>query len=658
MSTPDCHGETSSLPPSNAKKVLLVGRPNAGKSSLYNRITGGNAKVGNFPGVTVDILEAEAFLVGHEPLRLIDLPGIYSLEAKVDPESDEGITRGFIERAEQDGDSMIAQIIDVTQLALHLRLTRELLKRKLPVVLLLTQADILQSQGQEIDAEAISKDFGVPALVLSARDPNAKISALEFLTKHRKRTASPLTPDPSLAPVGTLDASPSSLPVASSGEGQVYIKDRSDISAADKNRRERTKKLDAYFLHPLLGPVLFVVLMTTIFASVFLIADPVSTVVDGAMQWLADFTKSSLGEGLLSSLIADAILGGVGTVLIFLPQIVILSLVMELLEASGYLARGAFLIDSFLRVFGLGGRSFVPLLTGHACAVPAITATRIIRDPKQRLRTILVIPLITCSARIPTYGLLIAAFMASSGALVQSLVFVSLYALGIIFACLVSFVLQKTVKKGNALPLVLEMPAYRVPEISSILRAVWRVVSAFVREVGTYILIASILLWALLTIPAPKSLQHEPPPNAPESVVQLHQSVAATIGQSLEPLTAPLGFDWRINVGLIGSFSARELMVSTTGIIFGIEDADSNTETLAEEIAAAKKPDGTKVYTLATGLSLMIFFVLACQCMSTVAALKRETHSWRWPIFVVVYTYVLAYVASLVVYQIASALGL
>jgi ferrous iron transport protein B len=641
MSTPDCHTDNTPLPPSSAKKVLLIGRPNAGKSSLYNRITGGNAKVGNFPGVTVDILEAEATISGQEPLRLIDLPGVYSLEAKVDIESDEGVARGFLEKAEAEGHSLIAQVIDVTQLALHFRLTRELLHRKLPLVLLLTQSDVLRAEGQEVNAALISQELKVHVLSVSARDPNLKQKALEFLTTHRAEL-----------PPTTQKTSKELEELATRA-----IKDRSDLSLAEKARRTRTRKIDTYMLHPVLGPFLFVTIMTALFASVFLIADPVSGVVDGSMQWLADLVKNSLGEGLLSSLIADAILGGAGTVLIFLPQIVILSLAMELLDASGYLSRGAFLIDSFLRVFGLGGRSFVPMLTGHACAVPAITATRVIRDPKQRLRTILVIPLIACSARIPTYGLLIAAFMSASGAFVQAMVFVALYMLGIVFACIVSFVLQKTVKKGNSLPLILEMPSYRLPEWSSVLRGAWRTVSMFVKEVGTYILIASILLWALLTIPAPKMFQSEPPPDAPASVVQLNHSIAATVGHAMEPFTAPLGFDWRINVGLIGSFSARELMVSTTGIIFGIEDADSNTDTLAAKISAAENPDGSKVYTLATGLSLMIFFVIACQCMSTVAALKRETRSWRWPLFVVVYTYTLAYIASLIVYQTAHALG-
>jgi ferrous iron transport protein B len=628
--------------PATPSRVLLLGRPNAGKSSLYNRITGGQAKEGNFPGVTVDTLDAEVVLPNKEKLRLIDLPGAYSLKAEVDPNSDEGIARGFLQEAEKKGDAIIAQVLDVTQLALHLRLTRELLERPLPLLLLLTQCDVLAQQGRELDEKLLSRELGVPVLAVSARDPKARAKVLDFFAAQRKAER----PSRATPPAEVEDIA------------RRAIRDRIDVRPEELSRRVRTQKLDKVFLHPVLGPLLFFSLMTALFASVFLIADPISTLVDGFMQWLAALAEGWLGEGLLSSLVADGILGGAGTVLIFLPQIVILTLAMELLEASGYLVRGAFLVDSLLRRVGLGGRSFVPLLTGHACAVPAITATRVIRDPKQRLRTILVVPLITCSARIPTYGLLLATFLAASGPLVQSLVFVGLYLLGILFACLVSMVLQKTVQKGNALPLVLEMPAYRTPSPGAVFRAVWRVIGRFTKEVGTYILLASVGLWALLTIQAPASLQSAPPKDAPPSVVTLHGSIAATVGKALEPVTSPLGFDWRLNVGLIGSFSARELMVSTTGIIFGIEDAEGNEDSLATQIREAKREDGTQVYSTATGLALMIFFVLACQCMSTVAAIKRETRSWRWPLFVVGYTYALAYFAAFLTYQGARLFGL
>jgi ferrous iron transport protein B len=343
-------------------------------------------------------------------------------------------------------------------------------------------------------------------------------------------------------------------------------------------------------------------------------------------------------------------------VLAFLPQIVILTVAMELLEASGYLARGAFLVDRLLRAAGLGGRAFVPLLTAHACAVPAIAATRIVRDPRERLTTMLVLPLMTCSARIPTYGLLIATFFAGRGPWFKALVFVGLYFAGVLAALIAALVLRRTVTRGRALPLVLEMPAYRAPDAAAVARVAGRSAWRFLRDVGTTILAASAVLWALLTVPLPG---HAPATTAgaPAREVRLERSIAAGVGHALEPVTRPLGFDWRINVGLIGSFGARELMVGTLGVIFGIEDAGDDPAPLSARVRAARGPDGRPAYTAATGLALMAFFVLACQCMGTVAALRRETRGWRWPAFVLGYTYAAGYLAALLVYQGARLLG-
>jgi ferrous iron transport protein B len=326
-------------------------------------------------------------------------------------------------------------------------------------------------------------------------------------------------------------------------------------------------------------------------------------------------------------------------VLAFLPQIVILTIALEVIDASGYLARGAFLVDRVLRLAGLGGKSFVPLLTAHACAVPAISATRIIRDPKQRLRTLLVLPLMTCSARIPTYALLIAAFFRHRGALFQAVLFVALYTAGILAGFLASLVIGKTTERrgGRSLPLVLEMPSYRAPQVGVVARMGARACGRFLREVGTVIVAASVALWVLLEIPMP---------GAPHDG---NHSIAASVGHALEPVTKPLGFDWRIDVGLIGSFGARELMVSTLGVTYGVEQERKN----ADITPLADRLRADPAYTTATALALMAFFVLACQCMSTVAALRRETKGWRVPLFVLAYTYAAAYVAALVVYQVA-----
>jgi ferrous iron transport protein B len=410
-------------------------------------------------------------------------------------------------------------------------------------------------------------------------------------------------------------------------------------------------------LHPLGGPVIFVALMTALFAAVFFIAQPVSALIDLMNQALGARIESALGTGWLSSLLVDGVLGGAGTVLTFLPQIVILTVALELIDASGYLARGTFLVDRLLRIAGLGGRSFVPLLSAHACAVPAISAARIIRDPGQRLRTILVLPLMTCSARIPTYGLLITTFFAAKSVWFRGGLFVALYFAGLGFGLIASLVLGKTVKRtSQPRPLVLELPPYRVPQAAVVARVGWRAATRFVRDVGSVILIAAVVLWALLTVPGPTA--GAPPPSASPRVVAMYGSLAAAAGRALEPVTAPAGFDWRLNVGLIGSFGARELMVGTLGVIFGIEDTGDDPGPLAERLREAKQADGRVAYGVATALSLMVFFVLACQCMSTLAAVRRETRSWRWPLFVFVYTYGAAWGLSVVVFQVASAAGL
>jgi ferrous iron transport protein B len=351
-----------------------------------------------------------------------------------------------------------------------------------------------------------------------------------------------------------------------------------------------------------------------------------------------------------------------------MPQIVILTIAMEVLEATGYLARGAFLLDRLLRLLGLSGRSFVPLLMGHACAIPAISATRVIRDPRERLTTILVIPLMTCSARIPTYALILGTFFAARGAWFKALIFVGLYFAGILAGLVASLVLRKSATKGRSLPLVLEMPSYRVPQAHVVARKAALAAGRFLRDVGTVILAVSAVLWALLTVPMPGgshasadvTTTAQVAPAQPVQPVQpaIERSIAAHVGQAIEPITRPLGFDWRIDVGLIGSLGARELMVSTLGVIFGIENAGDDPAPLSQRMREAKKADGSPAYSTRTAVALLVFFVFACQCMSTVAAIRRETKTWRWPVFVLAYTYVVAYVAALLFYQVGGLLGM
>ncbi len=640
--------------------MVLIGRPNSGKSSLFNALTGGDAHVGNFPGITVDILEGSVALPAGAQATVADLPGLYSVDAVVDPSTDEGVARSFLDRVSTEARPLlVVQVVDSTQLALGLRLTQELVKRDVPLLFIATQRDLLEAEGRRLDADALSRQIGAPALWVSARDPTTRAKVASAIEAYAR------VPGPGASPAREARA----FDVDAIARNVVT---EVTATAAAARRRTFTARADAVLLHPVLGPLIFLGIMAVLFAAVFLVADPVTAVMDAAVGWGRGQLTHALGQGMLSSFLSDGLLGGAGTVLAFMPQIVILTIAMELLEATGYLARGAFLLDSLLQLLGLSGRSFLPLLMGHACAIPAISATRIIRDPRERLTTILVIPLMTCSARIPTYALILGTFFAARGAWFKALLFVGLYFAGVLAGLVASLVLRKSATKGRSLPLVLEMPSYRVPQARVVARKAALAAGRFLRDVGTTIVAVSAVLWALLTVPAPGAppLTATAPsaevdasgtiPHAAETreVAPIERSIAARIGKALEPVTRPVGFDWRIDVGLIGSLGARELMVSTLGVIFGIEDADDDPAPLSQRMREARKADGSPAYSTRTALSLLAFFVFACQCMSTVAAIRRETRTWRWPAFVLGYTYAVAYVAALVVYQVGGLLGL
>jgi ferrous iron transport protein B len=601
-------------------QVALVGRPNTGKSSLFNRLTDGNAHVGNFPGVTVDVLSGEARLPSGEVFEIHDLPGVYRLDPGPGGSADERVAVDFLQEQAKNGTPpVLVHVLDATQLELHLRLTREILDR-LPgqrLLLVVTQRDALEQAGGSLDGEALAAAVGLPVRVVGHRDPDVAVVVLKAIAEAPPAEPAPWTPE---------DAARAALrPPERSASPQ-----------------ERSERLDRVLLHPVLGPLLFVLILGATFAAVFLIADPASSFFDGLLGRLVGALRPRLGDGLLASLLLDGVLGGVGTVLAFLPQIVVLIGLLEILEGSGYLARAAFLIDRLFRAVGLSGKAFVPLLTAHACAVPAISATRVLRDPRERLATILVLPLMSCSARLPTYTLLVSAFFGGA-TLHKAAVSTGLYLVGIVGGLVAASVMRRTVARGKGLPLLLEMPTYKAPSWRQIRGRCGREAWDFTRRAGTVILAASVLLWALLKLP----VSEDPSGKTP----LIERSAAAAVGKALEPISRPIGFDWRINVGLIGAFGARELMVSTLGVIFGVENAEEEPAPLAEKLREARTPAGAPAYSAATAAALLAFFVFACQCISTLSAVRRETRSWSLTGFVLLYTYALAYAAAFLAYH-------
>ncbi len=643
--------------------IAVAGNPNAGKTSLFNSLTGLRQKVANFPGVTVESKTGLWSLTNDLPSsHLIDLPGLYSLDAtSIDEQIARDVLLGRAGRMEP-LDAIIV-VVDATNLVRNLYLATQLIEIGRPLVVALTMFDLAERSKLRIDVDKLSKALGVPVVPVVAKQRRGiQELAQAVLTAIAAHDFGVHIERESVEQADSQRRQTNTIRRYSRIEQIV----NDTVRPEDSERRGLSERIDAVVTHRFAGPVILMLVMVLVFQAIFSWANLPMNLIDNVFGALGNAVRSSLPEGILTSLLADGIIAGVGGVLVFLPQIFLLFLFISVLEDSGYMARAAFLMDRVMRAFGLHGKAFMPLLSSFACAVPGIMATRTIENPKDRLATIMIAPFMSCSARLPVYTLMIATFFSGQKVLgflsVGVVVILGMYALGIAVAVIVSWILKHTVLRGPATPFMMELPPYRLPSFANVAHAISQRVGLFVKRAGTVILAISILLWALAAFPrattTSSSSNFTPELAAARSGEQVRNSFAGRAGHFIEPVIAPLGFDWRIGIGLISSFAARETIISTLSIVYNVgADSSGKSTSLVEAMRGAKRPDGSPVWTPLVALSLMIFFVLACQCMSTVAIVRRETNSWRWPLFMVGYMLVLAYVASLVTYQGGRLLG-
>ena len=606
--------------------VALVGPPNSGKSTLFNRLTGLRQKVANFPGVTVEHRIGKAKLKDTHEVFLIDLPGIYSLHPRAE---DEQVTHDVLkgEQSEIPKPDAIILILDSTNLGRHLVLAAPVLSLGLPTLILLNMADDLAVRGGNVDVAALSAELDSPVALISA----AKGTGIDRIQQYLSATAAKLSAPPPRVELPVLQDVPKCRQWAAGvGKRASYRAPAPPLW---------TKRLDNVFLHPVGGPIVFLAVVVAVFQSIFSWAQPVMNGLQQLVLSSGQWMTRTLPASPLRSLFIDGVWSGVGSVIVFLPQILLLFLFIGILEDSGYLARAALIADRTMAKFGLQGKSFIPLLSAYACAVPAIMATRVIENKRDRIATMMIAPLMTCSARLPVYTLIIAAFVPNIHILgnllsLPAATMLSLYALGFLAAVLTARALKSTVLKSQPSSFVLEMPPYRWPTLRSLgLRLLDRA-KVFLHRAGTVILLVAIVLWVMANLP----LSHGKAP-------PLEHSLAGMVGKAIEPAIKPLGFNWKIGIGLITSLAAREVIVGTLGTIYGIQ-GDEQSEGLQKAVHQDLSPAGA--------VALLIFFAFAMQCFSTIAVVKRETGGWKWPIFQFSYMLALAYCASWVAYRLTG----
>lgn len=697
-------------------QVALIGNPNSGKTSIFNQLTGLQQKVGNFPGVTVDKKSGTLTLPNQSSVELVDFPGAYSLYPT--SKDERLVVQTFVNPADPNFPDLVCYVADVTRLEKHLLLFTQVKDLGIPVILILNMTDVATQEGLQIDTGRLSRKFSVPVISVSGRTGEGLTALKQAILDVSEESRRPLADNlfyrlsqeearlvtetqellPHLSPYqrilvahhwetlsGLSDQQREQLGELTSQIGfqDLPLQVRETMLRYDtftplvqqsiQQTRERgnslTEWLDTILTNRLWGPIIFFGLMVLIFQAIFAWASYPMDLIDGGFANLSTWLQQTLPPGWLTDLITDGLLAGLGGILVFIPQIAILFLLISLLEEVGYMARAAFMFDRVMQTFGLNGRSIVALISGGACAIPAIMSTRTISSWKERLITIMVTPFISCSARIPVYTVLIG-FVVPNKSLgifnVQGLAFMGLYVLGILAALVAALAMKWILRTNEFSFLMLELPEYRMPVLRNILLTVWEKVKTFTLEAGRIILIISIVLWVLASfgpgnrmeaarLTALETAKEEQlDPEATSSLVasrQIEASFAGHLGRLIEPAIAPLGFDWKMGIALITSFAAREVFVGTMATIYSI-GSDGDELTVRERLAQERNPlTGKPRYDMATALSLLLFYVFAMQCMSTLAVVKRETKSWKWPLIQFIMMTGLAYLASLGVYQ-------
>lgn len=612
--------------------IALVGNPNAGKSALFNALTGARQKLGNYPGVTVERKAGRLSLSDGRPVELVDLPGTYSLS----PTSpDEQVTRDVVlgrQQGERLPDALVV-VVDASNLDNHLRFALELISLGLPTVVALNMVDLASRDGLELDADTLSHELGVPVI------PTVAV---------RKRGLDHLRTEVE----GMIDLHPAKRMSTPTNDFEAVRKEARRIARAaivrETPSRRLTSAVDRVALHPVVGLALLLALLFIMFQAVYAWSEAPIAMIEGLAEAASNAVADALPDGLLRSFLVDGVINGVGSVVVFLPQILILFFFILMLEATGYMVRAAFLMDGLMAKVGLSGRAFIPLLSSFACAVPGIMATRTISDPKDRLTTILIAPLMTCSARLPVYAVIIGAFIPAQnvgwGIGLQGLVLFCLYVAGIVGAMLVALVLRLTVTKGSSGGFLMEMPKYQWPRPPDVLLGLWQRAVIFLKRAGTIIFASTVILWVLLSFP-----------KAPEDsgVSQVNHSVAGRIANGLNVVLEPIGFNRDISLALIPAMAAREVAVSALATVYSIDAGDD--EAKLEQSLGDRLKDN---WPLPTALAFLAWFVFAPQCISTIAVTRRETNGWKWPMFMVGYLFALAYVAAGITYWSAVALGL